>query len=46
MGCCSTYSDPVVLDEMEVYAAMVHSGVIEYSLYDYVSKNWGSWVLK
>lgn len=40
-----TYSDPVVLDEMEVYAAMMHSGVIEYSLYDYVSKNWGSWVL-
>ena len=30
---------------MEVYAAMMHSGVIEYSLYDYVSKNWGSWVL-
>ena len=41
-----TYSDAVVLDEIAAHAAWVHSSnAVEYSLYDYVSKNWGSWVL-
>lgn len=40
-----TYSNPVVLDEIESYAAFMQSGAVNYSLYDYVSKNVGSWVL-
>ena len=40
-----TYSDPIVLEEIEKYAAFMQSGAVNYSLYDYVSKNAGSWVL-
>lgn len=40
-----TYSDPIVLNEIETYAARMQSGAVNYSLYDYISKNAGSWVL-
>ncbi|MGI5884526.1 MAG: hypothetical protein ACOX83_06100 [Candidatus Spyradocola sp.] len=40
-----TNSHPAVLNEIEVYANRLHSGILNYSLYDYVSRNWGAWVL-
>ncbi len=40
-----TDSSPIVLDEIESYAAFMRSGEVNYSLYDYVAKNVGSWVL-
>ena len=40
-----TYSDPIVLEEIEKYAAFMQSGAVNYSLYDYISRNAGSWVL-
>ncbi|MDO4317512.1 MAG: hypothetical protein Q4C48_04805 [Lachnospiraceae bacterium] len=39
------YTDGIVLDEIVEYAEYMRSGMVEYSVSDYVRKNFGGWIL-
>lgn len=40
------YTDGIVLDEITEYAEYMRSGMVEYSVSDYVRKNFGGWILE